>query len=161
MADYDGVSGCKDVVIQSPAVMTTDNTQKALDTLGFRAATIATNIGAGGVTFTAARKIEIKLSHGDSETVGDAEAVKAEHVIMPPGEKLGSSGIIRAFIAAKTADANEHLVGYIGKKRYLFLSIDFTGSHGTGTPIAASLKLAHAVNQPVEQSKFEAATTPY
>ena len=156
MADYDGVSGCKELVAISPAVLDADNTPTALDTLNWRSATVCTNVGIGGITFDATNKLEIKLLHGDDTTYGNAVAVEATDVIMPSGETLGANGIIRSFTAAKAAaDTAAHEVGYIGKKRYLYLLLDFSGTHGSGTPIAVAIRLGHPMHAPGDQGNYD------
>ncbi len=157
-AEYDLKSKIKVVPIQVPAVMTADNTPAAIN-LGsdnvYKSLTILTHVGAGGITFDASNKIEFKLYHGDTSTFGAAALVGDEDVIMPYGETV-SSGIIRSLIAEKAAaDTEVHAVGYRGKKQYVFLLIDFTGTHGTGTAIAASAILGNPMSGPVGQASFE------
>jgi hypothetical protein len=40
-------------------------------------------------------------------------------------------------------------IGYNGKKRYLKLLADFSGTHGTGTPMSAVAILANPKTKPV------------
>lgn len=153
MADYDKKHGKKVVNAITPAVLTADNTPTAIDTLGFRAATVVTNVGAGGITFSTTNKIEFKLTHSDDNSTYDA--VEADDVIMPYGETLAAGGIIRSLIAAKAAaDTEAHAVGYVGKRRYLKLLADFSGTHGTGTAIEAHVDLEKPDNLPVGQTSF-------
>jgi hypothetical protein len=58
-----------------------------------------------------------------------------------------STGIIKSLIAAHAA-AGAYRFGYKGGKRYIRLTADFSGTHGTGTPIAASALLMHGYSQP-------------
>lgn len=162
MAEYSSVYGFSAPVIVWEHEMAADNTPSAHDLLGFEGATILSYVGAGGITFDASNKLEIKLLHGDDATYGNATAVAAEDVIMPSGETLGSGGIIRSFTAAKAAaDTAMHAVGYVGKKRYLYVLCDFSGTHGTGTDVTASLLKDRAVSQPVGQTNYDPSTTPY
>lgn len=161
MAAYDGVSTQKEVMILLEAALDADNTPVAKDTLNYRAASICTIVGAGGITFDATNKIEFKLLHGDDTTYGNAVEVEAEDVIMPFGETLGAGGVIRSLVAAHAAiDAEAHQVGYIGKKRYLYLLADFSGTHGAGTDICAFIRLGNPLHQPTDQANYEAAS-PY
>lgn len=147
MADYDLAHNVKAVSLITPAVLDADNTPAALDTLGFRSATIFTNVGIGGITFTTGNKVEFKLTHSDDNVT--YAAVEADDVLMPYGESLGSGGIIRSLIAAKAAaDTTMHKVGYRGKKRYLKLLADFSGTHGAGTPMSAHADLGHPMAAP-------------
>lgn len=156
-ADYDLKHNIKVVPAIVPAVRTTDNTPAAIDTLGYKGATVCTHVGAGGITFDASNKIEFKLTHSDDNSTYDA--VAAADVLMPVGETLGDGGVIRSFTAAKAAaDTEVHSVGYRGKKRYIKLLSDFTGTHGTGTAMAADVILSNPISKPVGQTSFEDST---
>ena len=123
----------------APATLTADNTPLVVDLRGCRSALILLSIGAGGITFDATNKIEFVLRHGDT-------AVAAEHTPVTAGEvaldALASgaiaSGIVRALTAAH-ASATIQKIGYSGSRRYLSLLADFSGTHGTGTPISATV----------------------
>jgi hypothetical protein len=113
------------------ATYSADTTPAAIDLDGFESAVIALHIGAGGITFTGTNKIEFVLSHSDDNStyvdVTDADVTGVTGI---------SNGIIKALIAAHAA-ADVTKVGYKGGKRYLKLLADFSGTHGTGTPIDA------------------------
>lgn len=156
MSDYDAVSCFKEVVAIGNVVLGADNTPAAIDTINWRGAAVLTNVGVGGITFSGTDKIEFKLYHGETTTFGESTAVEDTDVIMPFGETLGSGGIIRSLIAAKAAaDVKAHQVGYIGKKRYLFLLADFSGTHGTGTPITATVRFTHPLHAPGDQGNYD------
>lgn len=153
MADYDLKHNIKIVPALVPAVWDADNTPAAIDTLGFRGATIVTHVGIGGITFTTTNKVEFTLTHSEDNVT--YAAVEDDDVIMPYGETLGSGGIIRSLIAAKAAaDTELPAVGYRGKKRYLKLLANFGGTHSSGTPMSASVILSHADNNPIGQTNF-------
>lgn len=124
------------------AVLTADNTPIAVDLIGFEGAEIHLAIGAGGITFTSTNKIEFKLSHSDDNTT---------YAPVTDDDMLGvtgiASGIIKALIAAH-ADPAAYRFGYIGGKRYLKLLADFGGTHGTGTPISATVQKGLPSRQP-------------
>ena len=154
MSDFDLVSAVKEVTIITPDSYDADTTPAALDTLNWRSATILTNVGIGGITFSTTNKVEFKLTHSDDDST--YTAVESTDVIMPFGETLGADGIIRSLIAAKAAaDTASHKVGYIGKKRYLKLLADFSGTHGTATPMAATLLLGHPLHAPGDQGNYD------
>jgi hypothetical protein len=119
------------------AVLTADNTPAAIDLQGFQAANIMIAVGVGGITFSGVNKIEFKLTHSDDDVsyadVTDADVLGVTGVV---------TGIIRALTAAHAAAA-VYNVGYIGGRRYLKLLADFSGTHGTGTPIAAIVNRSH------------------
>ena len=162
MSEYSSVYGVSALVTHWEAALAVDTTPTAQDLLGYEGATVLTYVGVGGITFTASNKLEIKLLHGDDATYGNAVAVESTDVIMPFGETLGTGGIIRSFTAEKAAaDTEMHKVGYVGKKRYLYVLFDFSGAHGSGTDVAAHVLRDRPVSAPTDQSSYEAATTPY
>lgn len=115
------------------ATLAADNTPAAVDLLGFNSAEIVLAIGAGGITFSGTNKIEFKLTHSDDDsTYSD---VTTDDML---GVTVASGGIIKSLVAAHAA-AGSYRYGYKGGKRYLKLLADFSGTHGTGTPIAATV----------------------
>lgn len=114
------------------ATLTADNTPAAIDLLGYNAAEILLAIGAGGITFSGTNKIEFKLTHSDDDVTYDAVDIGDVLGVV----SVGTGGIIKSLIAAH-ADAAAYRFGYKGGRRYLKLLADFSGTHGTGTPIAA------------------------
>ena len=115
-----------------PGVLTADNTPPAVDLDGFGAAEILLSVGVGGITFSGSNKIEFKLTHSDDDDT--YTAVTVEDVLGV--ESVGAGGIIKALIEEHAAAA-AYRFGYIGGKRYLKLLADFSGTHGSGTPISA------------------------
>jgi hypothetical protein len=54
------------------------------------------------------------------------------------GATVATGGIVRSLIAAKAAiDAAPTELSYIGGRRYIRLTADFSGTHATGTPMTA------------------------
>lgn len=126
-----------------PAVYSADNTPGAVDLLGFDAAEIAIQVGVGGITFTGTNKIEFVVTHSDDDVT--YAAVTDEDLLGVTGV---ASGIVLALKTAHAA-ASVTRVGYVGDKRYLKLLADFGGTHGAGTPIAATVIKGHACTKPV------------
>lgn len=154
MAEYDLKSTTEVVSAITPAVLSADNTPGAIDLLGWNSAVIATSVGIGGITFSGTNKVEFKLTHSDDNST--YAAVESTDVVMPYGETLGSGGIIRSLIVEKAAaDTTVHTVGYVGKKRYLKLLADFSGTHGSGTPISATVIKGNPLHAPSSQSSYE------
>lgn len=112
-----------------PVVLAADNTPAAIDLQGFNAAEIILGVGIGGITFDATNKIEFKLTHSDDNSVY-SDVVTADML----GVTVSGSGIIKSLVAAHAAAA-AYRYGYIGNKRYLKVLADFSGTHGTGTPL--------------------------
>lgn len=128
-------SGVSLAQVFGPVVLGADNTPVAIDLQGFNAAELVLGIGIGGITFDGTNKIEFVLKHGDDSTVGN-------HVVVTLADVLGvasiTNGIIKALVTAHAAAAS-YRFGYIGSKRFLSLLADFSGTHGTGTPLYASI----------------------
>lgn len=114
-----------------PAVYSADNTPPAVDLQGVQSATILIMPGVGGITFSGSNRIEFVLTHSDDDST--YTNVTAADLV---GVASVTSGIVRSLIAAHAA-ASATEIGYIGRKRYLKLLADFSGTHGVGTPIAA------------------------
>lgn len=120
-------------VLIANATYSADTTPVAVDLLGYDSAEVLLDIGAGGITFSGTNKIEFVLTHSDDDStysnVTDADMLGITGI---------SSGIIKSLVAAH-ATASVYRYGYRGNKRYLKLLADFSGTHGTGTPIGASV----------------------
>lgn len=136
-------SGMAAAVAIAAAALDADNTPPAVDLLGHNAAEILLAIGAGGITFSGTNKIEFKLTHSDDDSSYDA--VTVDDVLGVAS--VGTGGIIKALTAAH-ATAGVYRFGYKGGRRYLKLLADFSGTHGTATPIAAAVLLGHGNVQP-------------
>lgn len=137
-------SGVKVQTAIAAAALSADNTPPAVDLVGFNAALIVLAIGAGGITFSGANKIEFKLTHSDDDST--YTAVDAGDVIGVTA--VGAGGIVKALTAAHAA-ASSYRFGYVGGKRYIKLLADFSGTHGTATPIAAVAVLGQPHDAPV------------
>ena len=124
------------------ATLAADNTPAAVDIRGYDTAEIMLAIGVGGITFSTTNKVEFVLTHSDDNStftnVATADVLGAGTV---------TSGIIKSLIAAH-ATAAAYRFGYIGGKRHLKLLADFSGTHGTGTPIAGLISLGNPARMP-------------
>lgn len=131
----DGASASFPIATIDPATYAADNTPAAIDLLDYQSATILLAIGVGGITFTGTNKVEFVLTHSDDNVtysaVTDDDVVK--DALAPA---TVTNGIVRALTAAHAA-ATVQKLGYVGGRRYLKLLADFSGTHGTGTPVAA------------------------
>lgn len=125
------------------ATYSADNTPASIDLQGFSAAELVLQIGAGGITFSGTNKIEFVLTHSDDDSsysnVADSDMLGVSGI---------SSGIIKALTAAH-ASAAAYRFGYRGGKRYLKLLADFSGTHGTGTPLGCAVLAGHPILAPV------------
>jgi hypothetical protein len=130
------------VTVFGPVTLAADNTPAAIDLAGFHSAVLLLGIGVGGITFDSTNKIEFKLTHSDDNSsysdVTDADMQGVTGI---------TSGIIKSLVAAHAAAA-VYEFGYVGNKRYLKLLADFSGTHGTGTPLHACLVKGNGVYKP-------------
>lgn len=125
-----------------PAIYAADNVPAAIDLRDYQAATLLLHIGAGGIAFTGVNKIEFVLTHSDDDVtytaVTDDDVIKDAFC---PAAIV--TGIVRSLTAAHAAATIQKL-GYVGGKRYVKVLADFSGVHGTGTAIGASIVKALA-----------------
>lgn len=123
-------------VVQSiaPVVATADTNGTGVDLQFFESAVAVVDTGIEGVTLSSSVKIDFKLEDSDDNSSFSA-VTSQSHVT---DGTVDSNGIFL------TLDANAETpqvasIGYVGGKQYLRVVADFTGSHSTGTPIAASI----------------------
>lgn len=114
------------------AAYSADNTPASVDLGTVQSATVLIEVGVGGITFSGTNKVEFILSHSDVTGSGFEPVTQADVV----GATVGTGGIVRELIAAH-ASPSVTKVGYVGRKRYLRLLADFSGTHGTATPMSA------------------------
>lgn len=137
-------SGVAAAVLIGAASLNADNTPVAVDLQGYNGCEVVLAVGIGGITFDGSNKIEFKLREGDTSTVGDHTAVADADVL---GVTVASGGIIKSLVAAHAAAA-VYRFGYVGSKRYISVLADFTGTHGTATPISVIALKGHGYSQP-------------
>ena len=137
-------SGTKAIVAIAAANLDADNTPPAVDLQGFNAAEIILSIGVGGITFTNTNKCEFVLTHSDDDAT--YEAVTIDDVLGVAA--VADGGIVKALTSAH-ATASVYRFGYVGGKRYIKLLADFSGAHGSGTPISAVAVLGEPYDAPV------------
>jgi len=125
------------------ATLAADNTPAAMDLRGYDGAEIVLAIGAGGITFSGSNKIEFKLTHSNDDA--SYEPVNKGDVL--GADEIGTGGIIKALVAAH-ATAGVYRFGYVGAKRYVKLLAAFSGTHGSGTPIAGVVIRGHGQINP-------------
>ena len=111
-----------------------DNTPVAIDLQGYGTALVLLEVGVGGITFSGTNKVEFVLTHCD--TVGGTYTNVTDDDVLGVTDVTG--GIIHSLEAAHAA-ATVTQVGYRGGKRFLKLLADFSGTHGTATPMAGTI----------------------
>lgn len=125
-----------------PVAANADANTGAIDLAGFMAAEILIGLGIGGITFSTTNKIEIVVEDSD-----DGSTFAAVDQVDILGATVASGGIVKAFTAAHAAAA-DYRVGYVGGKRYVRVSADFSGTHGTATPIHVAVVGLSPMNTP-------------
>lgn len=122
----------------APAVRTADANGDGVDLQGFESATIVVDTGAEGVTLSSSVKIDFILEDSDDDST--YAAVTSNNLVTDGA--VDSSGIFLTLDAnAETPQVTS--IGYVGGKRYVRVKADFTGSHSTGTPVAATVIKGH------------------
>lgn len=142
--ERDSATGMFPAEAITPGVYTADQAGALVDTLNYGSATLLIHVGAGGIAFSNANRIEFVVSAGNAADGSDLVPVTDVDIVVDavaPAAIVG--GIVRAITAAKAA-ADIQKVGYVGGKRYLKVAADFSGAHGTGTAIAASIVRSRA-----------------
>lgn len=129
----------------APSTPSADTTPISVDLLGFRSAMIMLWVGIGGITFSGTNKVEFVVEHS---TDNSAWAAVAQSDIV--GATVATGGIVRSLIAAKAAiDAAPSKMSYVGGRRYIRMTADFSGTHGSGTPMTAFVVRGDAEQLPV------------
>ncbi len=119
-------------VILPAAAYNADNTPASADLGTAQSATVLIEVGVGGITFTGTNKIEFVLTHSDEASANFTNVAQADVV----GVTGVTNGIVRSLVAAHGTPSVTK-VGYVGRKRYLRLLADFSGTHGAATPLSA------------------------
>lgn len=141
---YDIHSDTRVVTALAAAVLSADPTPIVVDLADYQAAELVLAIGVGGITFTGTNRIDYRLSHGDTPVAAEHAAVTTDDML---GVTVASGGIIKSLTSAH-ASANTYRYGYKGGKRYVSFLPDFSGTHGTGTPMSAAFVLARGMVNP-------------
>jgi hypothetical protein len=139
----DIASNLKVVQVVGPETLSADNTPIAIDRLGYETLMFAFGVGIGGITFTGTNKIEFVMTHSDDNVTYDA--VTDDDV---QGVTGTTGGIVKSLKTAHAA-ADITKVGYVGDRRYVKILADFSGTHGTGTPVSVAAVLGGARLSPV------------
>jgi hypothetical protein len=118
---------------------------------------LAFHVGAGGITFTGANFIALKIEDSDDGSTY-ANLTNAASIVFgsenPSGANFAqapdANGYVRLINAAKaSADADPFRVDYIGSKRYLRVTPVFGGIHATGTLVGLWANLGFPNIMPV------------
>jgi hypothetical protein len=133
-------------------LVSTDQTSVALNTAlyPFKALSLAIYVGVGGITFDTTNKIEFGLTHSDDDSTY-VDCTDDDLNLPYPLTTVEPGGIVKSLVAVHgTADYT--VVGYRGKKQYVKVKADFSGTHGTGTTIGATWLMVHPMSAPTWQA---------
>lgn len=123
----------------APVVLASDTNGTGVDLQGYESATVLLSVGIEGITLSTSNKIEFELEESDDDStytdVTSATSV-TETTIAAGGLFFTADG--NADIPAVTT------IGYVGGARYIRVVANFSGTHGTGTPISATVIKGHS-----------------
>jgi hypothetical protein len=127
------------------AAQAADANGPIIDCQGYEAVTILVDLGAEGWTLTTSNYVELTMNEGNDSGLSDA-------AVVPASEQIGAwetpaSGIFKRIDAPAEAPA-VYVIGLKPSKRYVRLTLDFTGTVTGGIPAAAVAVLSHARHQP-------------
>ena len=125
----------------APAVLDADANGTGVDIQGYENVAIVVDSGVEGITLSGTNKIEFELEHSDDNSSwSDAESADVNGT-------LGSGGLFLTLDDnAESPQISE--IEYLGTKRYVRVVANFSGTHGTGTPISAFVILGKPRHAP-------------
>ena len=126
-----------------PATTTTTRVGAPVDRQGFESVEHTALLGATGDVLSGSVFIELKLEHSEDASTWTA-VTTADQVL---GGPITASGIF-ATIDSTTQDQTAYRIGYVGNARYSRVTAALTGTHTSGTPIAALAILGAAHVKP-------------
>lgn len=143
----DHVSSIGAVTAIAPAVLSDDPVPVTIDRKGFDTLTFVLQVGAGGISFSNTNRIDFIVEHSDDGAAW--EPADASNI-------LGVSPVVGGNVLSLRSahpDASVTRVGYVdgtkSDRRFVRLRPDFNGTHGSGTPIAATAILGKARQAPI------------
>ena len=125
----------------APAVRDADANGTGVDIQGYENVAIVVDSGVEGITLSGTNKIEFELEHSDDDsTYVDASSADVNGT-------LGANGLFLTLDDnAESPQISE--IEYLGTKRYVRVVANFSGTHGTGTPISAFVILGKPRHAP-------------
>lgn len=120
-----------EAVALAAAVYDADADGATIDLQGYRGCHFLASVGVGGITFDVSNYLELEVEESDD---GSTWTDVADTDLL--GYVAGGNDGCFASIKAEHAAGAVYEAEYIGEKRYVRVHAEFTGTHGTGTPIA-------------------------
>lgn len=118
-----------------PASRTADANGTGVDVGRNESAVLLFHVGAEGVTLSGTDKIALEIEESDDDSTY-TDVAAADLV----GEE--SAGVVKTLDDIAEAPA-AYSVTYLGSKRYIRAVLNYSGTHGTGTPISAVVIAGH------------------
>lgn len=140
-------SGVTTLVALAAAALDADANGATVDLKGFDGCLFILNVGVGGITFNGTNKVDFILQESND---GSAWTAVADRDILGQAATV-VDGKVRTLNAAHAAAAT-YRFGYKGYKRYVRLVADFSGTHGTATPMSAVALLRGMDNPQTNQA---------
>ena len=125
----------------TPAALDADTNGIGVDLKGSGSAMVIVNVGVEGVTLSTGNRIEIELEESDDNAVWtDVEGADIQGA---------SSGTLARYDdSAELPDVKRF--GYLGTSRYIRVVANFTGTHGSATPMSAVVVRGNLALRPAD-----------
>lgn len=136
--------GAKHTVLLGAATRTADAASAGFSTAEHQVNELELDVGIGGITFDSTNKLEFKLTKSADDTLGGSYADYTGDVLLHDVAAntvttvTCVAGLVKAFVAAHAA-AKRYVVTILEPGFYK-ATLDFSGTHGTGTPTAVNLR---------------------
>lgn len=128
----------------------TEGTGLTIDTRDCEAVLFVFDIGVSGDTLAGDLKLDLKLQHADADAdgsdpeTGDFTTVTdADHIVLADADLSVAAGGEFATIDAAAEDDVLVVAAYVGTKPFVRAFVDTTGTHTTGTLVAAYAVKGH------------------
>jgi hypothetical protein len=121
------------------ATLAADQAGNLIDMLGFRAATLCPPRRRGRHHLHRHEQDRVRAAGRQLSDDSDLANVTDDDLVQGQPGADGDHGRHRPLADRGPRRGHVQKIGYIGGKRFLKLLADFSGTHGTGTPISATL----------------------
>lgn len=131
--------GAKHTVLVGAQTRTTDVETAAFKVGDYEVNELELDVGIGGVTFDGTDKIEIEVTYSADGVEAYAAVTDTGHVLLDGvAVDPDSAGVVKSFIVAHAAAARYVLT--LLTPGWYKVKVEFSGTHGTGTPIGLHLR---------------------
>lgn len=139
----------KPVTTLLPVVTSADKDGTGVDRQGFGSVEHIIHIGAPGDTFSGALKFDFFIEESDDPSSNYTGVTEPDSIL---GDfTLGSNGLFLT-VDADGECSQLYRIGYRGNKRYSRITMNKTGTHTNGTPLAMLAVKGHAQQAPTSEN---------